>query len=89
MLCIGNTAGWLVSLYTVGGDHRLLINVVAGIIGAMIAGSAVEHLVPWSGTISVMVAATVGAGILLTVVHVATQPHRPTDAGGRNSAPAP
>jgi uncharacterized membrane protein YeaQ/YmgE (transglycosylase-associated protein family) len=89
MLCIGNTAGWLASIYTVGGDHRLLINVVAGIIGAAIAGLLIEYVFLIPGTIEQMIAAAIGAGILLAVVHIATLPHKPTDAGNRNTAPAP
>ena len=86
MLCIGSTAGWLVSLYVKGGERRLLINVAAALFGALVAGSALEYFFPDAQTVSAMIAATAGAALALFAVH--PRKRADGDADERKSTPA-
>ncbi len=67
MLCIGNAAGWIATIYAKGGDTRLLGNVTIGLIGAFILGLSISYYCPLSGIISA--GAMLGAALLLFVAH--------------------
>ena len=69
MLCIGNTTGWLATMYVKDGERRLLRNVSVGILGALGAGSLIAYVLPQSGTGGEMIAGMVGAVLLLLLDH--------------------
>ena len=68
-LVIGGIAGWLAGNILKGGGFGLLINILVGIVGAFIGNYLFGLLgVPADGSIGQLVAATIGALILLFVV---------------------
>jgi uncharacterized membrane protein YeaQ/YmgE (transglycosylase-associated protein family) len=67
MLVIGATAGWIAEKVTAS-DHGILTNILVGIAGAFVGGKLAEVLqVPVFGFFRVLIAATVGAIIILYV----------------------
>ena len=68
-LIIGLIAGWLAELIMKGKGAGLIVNLIVGIIGAYIGGFVFRYLgLPVHGLIWSLVAAVVGAVILLFVV---------------------
>jgi uncharacterized membrane protein YeaQ/YmgE (transglycosylase-associated protein family) len=68
-LVIGGIAGWLAGNILKGGGFGLLINIILGIVGAFIGNFAFGMLgIAAGGWIGQLVAATIGALILLFVV---------------------
>jgi hypothetical protein len=65
MLCVGNTAGWLVAIYVKDGERRLLENVTIATIGAFMAGLSVAYLFPVTGGIGAGMGAIPGAALAL------------------------
>jgi hypothetical protein len=60
-LCIGNCVAWLLALYTENGAPRLLWNLFLGILGAFLAGLAIEALGLSGGVIWLLAAGPVAA----------------------------
>ena len=68
-LVIGGIAGWLAGNILRGGGFGLLINVLVGIVGAFIGNYVFGLLgIMAGGSVGQLVAATIGALILLFVV---------------------
>jgi uncharacterized membrane protein YeaQ/YmgE (transglycosylase-associated protein family) len=67
MLVIGVIAGWIAEKVTAS-DHGIFTNILVGIAGAFIAGKLAEVLqVPVFGFFRTLIAATIGAIVLLFV----------------------
>ena len=67
MLIIGAIAGWIAERVT-DSNHGIFTNIVVGVAGAFIGGKLAEFLqVPVFGFWRVLIAATVGAIILLFI----------------------
>ncbi len=65
-LLIGAVAGWLAGTLMKGGGSGLLMNIVIGIIGAVVGGFLFGFLgISVNGMIGSIVTATVGAMVLL------------------------
>lgn len=70
-LCIGALAGWLASLIMKGKSRGILINLVVGIIGALLGGFLFDLLgLSLGGFIGSLVTALVGAIVLLALVRL-------------------
>ncbi|MCI5221376.1 MAG: GlsB/YeaQ/YmgE family stress response membrane protein [Candidatus Electrothrix sp. AR4] len=68
-LALGALAGWLAGNIMKGGGSGLLVNMIVGIIGAVVGGWAFGLLgITANGLIGSLVTAVVGAVILLFVV---------------------
>jgi len=68
-LVIGGIAGWLAGNILRGGGFGLLINILVGIVGAFIGNYVFGLLgIMAGGSVGQLVAATIGALILLFVV---------------------
>jgi len=65
MLCVGNTAGWLVAIYVRGGDRRLLFNTAVATIGAFAAGLATVWAFPSTEGLGAGIGAVPGAAVAL------------------------
>lgn len=70
-LLIGAVAGWIASLLVRGGSSGLLTDIVLGIAGAFIGGWLLRELNIHiaSGVLGVILSATIGAVVLLLLVH--------------------
>jgi uncharacterized membrane protein YeaQ/YmgE (transglycosylase-associated protein family) len=67
MLIIGVIAGWIAEKVTAS-DHGIFTNILVGIAGAFIGGKLAEVLqIPVFGFVRLLIAATVGAIIILFV----------------------
>ncbi len=75
-LLIGLAAGWIASLIVKGSGSGLLINLIVGVIGGLLGGWLVS-LFGWfpSSIIGSLIAAIVGAVVLLCIVSLFTR-HR-------------
>jgi len=70
-LAIGALAGWLAGTLMKGGGFGLLVNIVIGVIGAVLGGFVFGLLgISAGGLIGSIVAATAGAALLLFVVGI-------------------
>jgi len=68
-LAIGAIAGWLAGILMKGGGSGLLMNIVVGIVGAVVGGLVFGLLgISAGGIIGSIVTATVGAVLLLFIV---------------------
>ena len=68
-LAIGAIAGWLAGMLMKGGGSGLLMNIVVGIVGAVIGGLVFGLLgISAGGIIGSIVTATVGAVLLLFIL---------------------
>lgn len=68
-LAIGAAAGWLAGNIMKGGGSGLLMNMVIGVIGAMIGGVLFGLLgIKAGGLIGSIITATVGAVLLLFII---------------------
>lgn len=68
-LAIGAIAGWLAGTLMKGGGFGLLVNIVVGIIGAVIGGFVFGLLgISVGGLIGSIVTATAGAALLLFII---------------------
>lgn len=66
MLIIGGIAGWLANLFMKGKGKGLVVNVIIGIVGAVIGGFLFDLLnVPVGGWLGSLVVAFIGSVILL------------------------
>lgn len=63
---IGAVAGWLAGTLMKGGGFGLLMNIVLGVVGALVGGSVFQFLgLSASGLIGSILTATVGAVVVL------------------------
>ncbi|WP_066588252.1 GlsB/YeaQ/YmgE family stress response membrane protein [Sphingomonas pruni] len=69
-LVVGGLAGWLASLVVRGGGSGILVNIVVGIVGAVIAGLLFGAGINDAITINTFVYSVLGAIILLAVLHL-------------------
>ena len=70
-LIIGAGAGWLAGVLVKGGGFGLLIDIVVGIVGAVIGGWLAGLLgIGFSGILGSIVIAVIGAVILLFVIRL-------------------
>jgi uncharacterized membrane protein YeaQ/YmgE (transglycosylase-associated protein family) len=70
-LAIGAVAGWLAGILMKGGGFGLLLNIVLGIVGAMVGGYLFGLLgITAYGLIGSIVTATVGAVVVLLLVRL-------------------
>jgi uncharacterized membrane protein YeaQ/YmgE (transglycosylase-associated protein family) len=68
-LALGAVAGWLAGLIMKGGGFGLVINIIVGIVGAIIGGWVFGFLgITTESFVGSMVTAVVGAVILLFIV---------------------
>ena len=67
-LVVGGLAGWLASLVVRGGGSGIIVNIVVGIIGAVIAGWLFVADINQAITIRTFIYAVAGAIILLAVL---------------------
>ena len=68
-LAIGAVAGWLAGVILKGGGFGLLVNIVVGILGAIVGGFAFGLLgISVGGIVGSIITATVGAVLLLLIV---------------------
>jgi uncharacterized membrane protein YeaQ/YmgE (transglycosylase-associated protein family) len=73
-LAIGAVAGWLAGVLMKGGGFGLLIDIVLGIVGAVVGGFLFGLLgISANGLIGSIITATVGAVVLLLVVRLFKQ----------------
>jgi uncharacterized membrane protein YeaQ/YmgE (transglycosylase-associated protein family) len=72
-IVIGAVAGWLAEKFT-RSDHGLLMNIIMGIIGAVVANFVLRliGIGPATGWIGNLIAATVGAIIIITIYRAVT-----------------
>ncbi|MCF7979558.1 MAG: GlsB/YeaQ/YmgE family stress response membrane protein [Chromatiaceae bacterium] len=70
-LAIGALAGWLAGVLMKGGGFGLLVDIVLGIVGAVVGGFLFGLLgISANGLIGSIITATVGAMVLLLVVRL-------------------
>lgn len=69
MLCIGNTAGWLIAIYVKDGDLHLLENITIATIGSFVGGLSFAALFPVTGGIGAGMGAIPGAAIFLLAAY--------------------
>lgn len=68
-IVIGGIAGWLAGKLMKGGGFGLVVNVLVGIVGAVIGGWIFGLAgIPAAGIVGSLASATVGAIVLLAVV---------------------
>jgi uncharacterized membrane protein YeaQ/YmgE (transglycosylase-associated protein family) len=70
-LAIGAAAGWIAGLLTKGRGFGLIVNTLVGIVGAVLGGLLFDQLgIIAPGLIGTLVAAVIGAIVLLFVVRL-------------------
>ena len=70
MLAIGAVAGWLAGVIYSGAGFGLLVNIIVGILGAIIAGYLLPGFLQFSGIAGQIISAAIGAIILLFLVNL-------------------
>lgn len=69
-LVVGGLAGWLASLVVRGGGSGILVNIVVGIVGAVIAGLLFGAGINDAITVNTFLYSVLGAIILLAILHL-------------------
>jgi len=69
-LVVGGLAGWLASLVVRGGGSGILVNIVVGIVGAVIAGWLFGAGINDGITVNTFIYSVLGAIILLALLHL-------------------
>jgi uncharacterized membrane protein YeaQ/YmgE (transglycosylase-associated protein family) len=82
-IVVGGIAGWLASLVVRGGGMGVIMNIVVGIVGAIIGGALLSLLLPGSFSLTgfnftSLIVAFVGSVVLLLVLRAVTGPRRGT-----------
>ena len=82
-IIVGGIAGWLASLVVKGGGMGVIMDVVVGIVGAIIGGALLSLLLPGSFSFTgfnftSLIVAFVGSVVLLLVLRAVTGPRRGT-----------
>ena len=68
-LALGAVAGWLAGLIMKGGGFGLIVNIIVGIVGAIVGGWVFSFFgFESTGLVGAMITAVVGAVILLAVI---------------------
>ncbi len=77
-IIVGAIAGWLAEKFT-RSDHGLLMNIVMGVIGAIVANFLLRLLGigPAYGFLGNLIAATVGAILVITIYRAIAGRHQP------------
>lgn len=80
-IIVGGVAGWLASLVVRGGGMGVMMDIIVGIVGAILGGALLSFLLPgsfaFSGfNIASLIVAFVGAVILLLIIRAVTGPRR-------------
>lgn len=72
LLLVGGVAGWLAALIVRGRGMGVLLNIVLGIVGALLAGILLPGFGFWpgGGILAAVVHATIGAVLLLLIVRL-------------------
>ncbi|AHE97992.1 GlsB/YeaQ/YmgE family stress response membrane protein [Thioalkalivibrio paradoxus] len=75
ILVVGGLAGWVAGILVHGGGQGIVINVVVGILGALLGGWVVGALgiAVTGGLGSLFLTATLGAVILLSILRLVTR----------------
>jgi uncharacterized membrane protein YeaQ/YmgE (transglycosylase-associated protein family) len=70
-LAIGAVAGWLAGVLMKGGGFGLIVDIIVGIIGAVVGGMIFSALgISAGGLFGAIVTATVGAVVLIFVIRL-------------------
>lgn len=82
-IIVGGAAGWLASLVIKGGGMGVIMDVVVGIVGAIIGGALMSLLLPGSFSFTgfdftSLVVAFIGSVVLLLIVRAVTGRRRGT-----------
>lgn len=72
-LIVGGVVGWLAGIIMKGGGQGILLNIVVGIIGAMISGFLFGGGINQAITPMTFVFSVIGAVILLAIVNLFTR----------------
>ena len=67
-LLIGAVAGWLAGQLMRGAGFGLIVNIIVGMVGALVAGWLFPGFLPISGIAGAIVQSAIGAIIVLAVV---------------------
>jgi uncharacterized membrane protein YeaQ/YmgE (transglycosylase-associated protein family) len=69
---VGLVAGWLAGLVMKGGGYGIVVDIILGILGAMLGGWLFGHLGIWpaGGMVGSIIVAFVGAVILVAITRV-------------------
>jgi uncharacterized membrane protein YeaQ/YmgE (transglycosylase-associated protein family) len=67
-LLIGAVAGWLAGQVMRGAGFGLIVNIIVGMVGALVAGWLFPGFLPISGIAGAIVQSAIGAIIVLAVV---------------------
>jgi uncharacterized membrane protein YeaQ/YmgE (transglycosylase-associated protein family) len=67
-LLIGAVAGWLAGQVMRGAGFGLIVNIIVGMVGALVAGWLFPNLLPMTGIAGAIVQSAIGAIIVLAVV---------------------
>ena len=67
-LLIGAVAGWLAGQVMRGAGFGLIVNIIVGMVGALVAGWLFPGFLPITGIAGAIVQSTIGAIIVLAVV---------------------
>ncbi len=80
-IIVGGVAGWLSSLVVRGGGMGIIMNILVGVVGAILGGALLTFVLPSAfaftgfNFISLLVA-FVGASILLLIIQAVAGPRR-------------
>ena len=69
-LLIGAVAGWLAGQVMRGAGFGLIVNIIVGMVGALVAGWLFPAFLPITGIAGAIVQAAIGAIVVLAVVGV-------------------
>lgn len=74
-ILVGLVAGWLGGLIVKGKGSGMLLNIVIGVIGAVLGGWLFSFLnIAWlNGTLGSIITATIGAVVLLLIIQLFTK----------------
>ncbi len=80
-IVVGGIAGWLASLVVRGGGMGVMMDIIVGIVGAIIGGALLTFLLPgafaFSGfNLGSLIVAFIGAVVLLLIVRAVMGPRR-------------
>lgn len=80
-IVVGGIAGWLASLVVRGGGMGIIMDIVVGIVGAILGGALLSFILPGSFSFSgfnfvSLIVAFIGAVVLLLIISAVTGPRR-------------
>jgi uncharacterized membrane protein YeaQ/YmgE (transglycosylase-associated protein family) len=76
-IVVGGIAGWLASLVVQGGGMGVMMDIIVGVVGAVLGGALLTFLLPGSFAFSgfnliSLIVAFIGAVILLLIIRAVT-----------------